>query len=89
MKEMKIRAFRWKTDEELAGEALLTDTPKEKLKKTISFFVIARPLKLPSGRRCVEFRSGKTTFVVPSRDLAHLLRDQEFDVTDLRQKKHA
>ena len=92
MEEVTLKAFRFKTEGEIATEVMLiqmkedlkVEEAKKKVNKTVSFYVNARPLELSNKHRCIEFALGVHKFVVHSNDIRLLLEDQEFQVTDMR-----
>ena len=93
MESMILKAFRFKSEGEIATDVMLEqmkdntltmESAKKKVRITHSLLVTARPLELSSKRRCLGFTVEGKEFVVHSRDVIVLLEDQGFMVTDRR-----
>ncbi len=93
MESMILKAFRFKSEGEIATQVMLEqmkdntltmESAKKKVRITHSLMVSARPLELSSKRRCLGFTVEGKEFVVHSRDVIVLLEDQGFVITDRR-----
>ena len=95
MESVVLKAFRFKSEGEIATEVMLAqmkdnnltvEAARKKVRVTQSLTISARPIELNSKRRCLGFTVEGKEFVVHSKDVLVLLRDQGFVVTDTRVK---
>ena len=93
MESMILKAFRFKSEGEIATEVMLKqmedntltiESAKKKVRITQSLTVSARPIELSSKRRCLGFTVEGKEFIIHSRDVCVLLEAQGFIITDGR-----
>ena len=89
VEKFKLRAFRFKTPEEIEGAKILAkmrDEDPDKVRVTEDVEVWARPTELSNTHRVLELTASRNQFVLHSRDLMTILISQDYNVIDLRKK---
>lgn len=87
IEKIKLRSFRFLTEDEVdraKALAKIRGEDPEKVRITGDVEVWVRVTELSNKHRVLEFTSEHPQFVLHSRDLATILRSQDFEMIDLR-----